>query len=279
LRVYVGSFWDQPYADEHNADLFDAEAQDLIADLKALPRHRVTRKINEFVKRTRQFKVHLMVVEHLRSQYGWTGKNKTTNKLLAGMGDQFRQIAEKNNLTLADFPNPNKFASIIKNHDIKNFQKLKPKYLNAIDIVLHQEVPRLMQLLPGENESQGAQGTASNPFANNELSDANLDPSKRWVVNQGQKKTYDNQFYGLQLKGGSASGAQVREVMMKTGLSQDTLMAIWELSDITQNGSMDNEEFALCMYLIEMVQNGNALPPTLPIRLVPPGKRKLLEFN
>merc|ERR1712198_72955 len=42
LRVFVGSFWDKPYADPHNTDLFDAEAADLISDLKALPRHRVT---------------------------------------------------------------------------------------------------------------------------------------------------------------------------------------------------------------------------------------------
>lgn len=277
LRVYVGSFWDQPYSDEHNADLFDAEAQDLIADLKALPRHRVTRKINEFVKRTRQFKVHLMVVEHLRAQYGWTGKNKTTNKLLSGMGDQFRQIAEKNNLTLADFPNPNKFASIIKNHDIKAFQKLKPKYIKAIDVVLHQEVPRLMQLLPGENETQGSMGVASNPFANTELSEANLDPTKRWVVNQGQKKEFDNKFYELRLINGSASGAQVREVMMSSGLSSDTLMAIWELSDITQNGHMDSEEFALCQWLIQYVQSGNTLPAALTVNMVPPGKRHLVQ--
>merc|ERR1719367_1291231 len=70
LRVYVGSFWDEPYSDQHNADLFDLEAEDLLADLKSLPRHRVTRKINEFVKRTRQFKVHLLVMQHLKAQFG-----------------------------------------------------------------------------------------------------------------------------------------------------------------------------------------------------------------
>ena len=32
--MYVGSFWDEEYANPHNADLFDAEAQDLISDLK-----------------------------------------------------------------------------------------------------------------------------------------------------------------------------------------------------------------------------------------------------
>lgn len=31
LRVYVGSFWDEDYQNEHNADLFDSEATDLIS--------------------------------------------------------------------------------------------------------------------------------------------------------------------------------------------------------------------------------------------------------
>merc|ERR1719499_1637230 len=279
IRVYVGSFWDNEYENAHNADLFDAEAQDLISDLKSLPRHRVTRKINEFVKRTRQFKVHLLVVEHLRSQFGWTGKNSTQQRLLNTMGDQFKKIAETHGLTLADFPNPNKFAQIIANHKINEFQKLKPKYVTAIDTVLHQEVPRLMKLLPGENETNGQGQTTSNPFANNELAEANLDPSMRWVVTGPQKAEFDNKFYSLELSNGAASGNQVRNVMMQSQLSQDALAAIWELSDVTLNGMLDNEEFALCLWLIDYVKSGNSLPPNLTRNMVPPGKRHLVEFS
>merc|ERR1712142_2009 len=74
LRVYVGSFWDNPYQNKHNEDLFDAEANDLLADLRSLPRHSATRKINEFVKRTRRLKVHLLIIDHLRKQLGFFGK-------------------------------------------------------------------------------------------------------------------------------------------------------------------------------------------------------------
>merc|ERR1719361_652003 len=203
LRVYVGSFWDKPYADEHNAELFDAEAQDLISDLKALPRHRVTRKINEFVKRTRQFKVHILIVEHLRAQFGWTGKESKQRKLLAGMEGEFRAIAEKFHLTLADFPNPKKFASLIKNHQIWDFGKLKQKVLDNMTRILEQEVPRLMELLPGEGDGkQGQSGAASNPFAEQLESEALLDPTKRWVVNSAQKSEYDNRFYSLEINQG-----------------------------------------------------------------------------
>jgi EH domain-containing protein 1 len=57
LRVYVGSFWDQPLVFEDNASLFEAEENDLMNDLRSLPRNSAMRKINELVKRTKLAKV------------------------------------------------------------------------------------------------------------------------------------------------------------------------------------------------------------------------------
>jgi len=280
LRVFVGSFWDEEYTNPHNADLFDAEAQDLISDLKSLPRHRVTRKINEFVKRTRQFKVHLFICEHLRGQFGWTGKDKKQKQLLASLrrGDEFRAIAEKHGLTLSDFPNPERFAKIVGNHDMKAFPKVKKEFMDKINMCLHNEVPRLMKLLP--NESAGTNsGDGYNPFADNEDDEAVLDPSKRWVVTSAQKAEFDNKFFNLKLNKGKASGAQIRNIMMQSNLSKNTLGSIWNLSDIAKDGYLDHEEFALCMWLIDLVKEGNSLPTYLTVNMVPVSKRHLLEFN
>jgi GTPase SAR1 family protein len=276
LRVYVGSFWDNPYEDTHNADLFDAEAEDLIADLKSLPRHRVTRKINEFVKRTRQFKVHCLILKTLKGQFGMFGKSGTQKKILATMPQQFKQIADQHGLTLADFPNPNKFTQIISNHDIKAFPKIKPKYLEGIDQVLHKEVPRMMKMLPGENDAVSGTGgkSAFNPFANSELAEASLDPTKRWVVNAAEKKSSDNEFFTMSLQKGQASGTQCRQMMMQSGLSNEVLASIWGLADITQTGSLDADEYALCKWLINYVKSGNQIPQALTINMVPPSHRK-----
>ena len=40
LRVYLGSFWDQPLMFEDNAELFELEKRDLMNDLRGLPRNR-----------------------------------------------------------------------------------------------------------------------------------------------------------------------------------------------------------------------------------------------
>ena len=44
-RVYVGSFWEKPYQNLEFARLFDAERDDLIRDLHALPRQSTVRKV------------------------------------------------------------------------------------------------------------------------------------------------------------------------------------------------------------------------------------------
>ena len=69
-RVYIGSFREDAYnrRGRENADLFDSERQDLLADLRMLPRSSVIRKINDLVKRARLVKVHAHIVAHLRAQ-------------------------------------------------------------------------------------------------------------------------------------------------------------------------------------------------------------------
>jgi len=279
LRVYVGSFWDNEYANDHNAELFDAEGADLLSDLRSLPRHSATRKINEFVKRTRRLKVHLLIIQNLRSQVGWFGKNKSQNKMLANIGSIFREIAGKNNLNLSDFPHPSKFRQQIEKFSINKFPKIKNVEISRLDHILNVEVPKLMAAMPASEENAESGITAAvNPFGDDEEEEAVVSGSQAWIVSSAMKSSYDIKFHSLELSAGKASGTQIMGTMLQSGLQRSTLKAIWELSDIDRDGKMDHEEFALCMHLIDHVQKGLKLPPTLPLRMVPPGKRKLLEF-
>jgi len=280
LRVYVGSFWDKDYSNAHNEELFDAEGADLLSDLRSLPRHSATRKINEFVKRTRRLKVHLLIIKHLRSQFGWFGKTKTQTKVLANLGAMFREIAQKNNLNLTDFPHPNKFRTQIEKFPINKFPKIKKNEIPAINKILSEEVPKLMEVMQTSDDCIEEAGAAHNPFAGTgEEKDAAVSGSQGWIVNSVMKASYDIKFHSLELNGGKASGMQVMSTMLQSGLQRDTLKAVWDLADIDRDGKMDHEEFALCLYLIDHVKKGLKLPPTLPVRMVPPGKRKLLEFS
>ena len=58
-RVYIGSFWDQPFLYSENRALFEAECSDLIRDLQKLPDNTALRKINDIIKRARLAKVKI----------------------------------------------------------------------------------------------------------------------------------------------------------------------------------------------------------------------------
>jgi EH domain-containing protein 3/EH domain-containing protein 1 len=200
--------------------------------------------------------------------------------MLNNLRIEFREIAKEHGLNLNDFPNPDKFKVLIEKFEIAKFPKFKEKWAGGVDHVLNEEIPALMRSLPSNVSSgEGDDQKDSNPFASEMDAEADMDVSAKWAIDGTDKSKYDTKFYALALQAGKASGAQIMNVMMQSGMTKDVLRKIWELSDIDQDGKMDHEEFALCMYLIDMVKGGMKLPPTLPINLIPPAKRKFVEFE
>jgi GTPase SAR1 family protein len=86
LRVYVGSFWDQPLTFESNAALFEKEESDLMTDFRHLPRNSAVRKINELVKRIRLAIVHAHLIGYLKAQMPtMMGKASKQKELIADL--------------------------------------------------------------------------------------------------------------------------------------------------------------------------------------------------
>ncbi|CAM9837858.1 unnamed protein product, partial [Sphacelaria rigidula] len=149
LRVYVGSFWDEPLMYDDNAALFDMEERDLMNDLRELPRNSAVRKINELVKRCRLAKVHAYIIGYLRSQMpSMMGKEKVQKKLTAELGTVFRSVMKQHNLAPGDFPDLEPFRAKLQDTNFTRFPKLKPKMLEDLDEMLSVDIPRLMEMLP-----------------------------------------------------------------------------------------------------------------------------------
>ena len=128
LRVYLGSFWDQPLHEKGmgNKDLFEAEETDLLSDLRSLPRNSAVRKINELVKRARLAKVHALIMSHLRDQMPnlW-GHEAAQEKLMKNLAKEFEKVQRNNHLPPGDFPHPARFREVLKNFKLKEFPALK----------------------------------------------------------------------------------------------------------------------------------------------------------
>jgi len=130
-----------------------------------------------------------------------------------------------------------------------------------MELVLTIDLPQLMKYIQppkGVNE-------VTNPFADS-----------GWDIKADAKSTYDEIFTSLGPKNGKIAGAIARDTLMNTGIETTYLRKIWELSDFEKDGQLDSDEFALALYLTEVVKMGKKIPDELPPSLIPPSKRKLL---
>ena len=270
LRVYISSFWNEPYYDTTNQDLFMSEQADLLNDLQNLPRNSAVRKVNELVKRTRLAKAHAYVVGHLRDQMPAVfGKDAKKQELINNLGEEFKKVMRLYRIPPGDFPEIEKMKTHLQDYDFKIFPKLDLKMMDKLEQVLTRELPKLMQVIsPSKNPDQDL----NNPFADNSLKE---DPKNKWKVPKNAREKFAAMFGGLPLQDGLLPGVEARNVFISSGLDQDALRDIWGLSDFEKRGKLDQEEFILAMYLIHMVKKGQmkSVPTVLPPELVPPSKR------
>mmetsp|Transcript_11752 Transcript_11752/g.21123 ORF Transcript_11752/g.21123 Transcript_11752/m.21123 type:complete len:544 (-) Transcript_11752:1029-2660(-) len=150
-KVYVGSFNSEAPINEkvnpYGKPLFEAEQKQLLSDLYDIPQRSCDRKINEFVKRVRAVKIHILLVNHLRKQMpSFLGKEKAQKKLLEDIVNQFRQVQREHHLPVGDFPDPTRFRDILQSFDLDNFPKLHKAQIQSIDDVLSKDIPALVKM-------------------------------------------------------------------------------------------------------------------------------------
>eukprot|EP00189_Rhodosorus_marinus_P001810 CAMPEP_0113968812 /NCGR_PEP_ID=MMETSP0011_2-20120614/9791_1 /TAXON_ID=101924 /ORGANISM="Rhodosorus marinus" /LENGTH=655 /DNA_ID=CAMNT_0000982043 /DNA_START=339 /DNA_END=2307 /DNA_ORIENTATION=- /assembly_acc=CAM_ASM_000156 len=347
IRVFLGSFWDQPLAltGKTNEKLFAAEKEDLISDLRGLPHNAALRRVNELVKRARLAKVHALLISHLRSSmpYLW-GHEKKQKKLVGRLDQEYRKVSKLHDLAPGDFPSMDKFRAGLERFEISEFPSLSQRLVDVCDVALTRDVPNLILRIQGLEEKQEGQGQGSRlnpptPKAPHEYSspnprpldnmaspatnffDGDVSPMKSasrqlthdgdleeevatwniqestenpfsdgfehdsgfevgqddWVVSVADKTKWTNSFYELGPSGHppTVTGQQVRPIMVDSGLPTQALRKIWDLVDISGRGALDDEEFALAMYVISdaKVNGVESIPDELPRSFLPPSKR------
>lgn len=99
-----------------------------------------------------------------------------------------------------------------------------------------------------------------------------------WAVTVEEKKQYSKIFKAWDTeKKGTLSGDKAKEIFSQSGLPQNVLMQIWNLSDPNNQGKLNVDEFSVAMHLIYRKLNGYNVPETLPAELVPPSHRDLTD--
>lgn len=286
-RVYIGSFWDQPLRFDVNRRLFEAEEQDLFADLQSLPRNAALRKLNDLIKRARLAKVHAYIISSLKrdmpSVFGKEGKKKALIKDLDAL---YSQLQREHQISPGDFPDLTKMQETLANMDFTKFRALDPKLLERVDKMLADDIAKLMAMVPLEEQMSREQGCdkieggafsgvmdGNTPFMFKGGEGVNAGQGEtEWVVAKERYK-YDSLFDSLNPIDGKVTGASAKGEMIKSKLPNNVLGKIWKLSDVDRDGMLDSDEFALAMHLMNIKLDGNDLPAELPTHLVPPSKR------
>ncbi|KXZ52131.1 hypothetical protein GPECTOR_10g760 [Gonium pectorale] len=140
-KVYVGSFNSEAPINErvnpYGKPLFEAEQKQLLADLYEIPQRSTDRKINEFVKRVRAAKIHILLIGHLRKQMpSMFGKEKAQKKLMDDIISNFEEVQREYHLPRGDFPDPGRFR------DIPGVTK---SMMQAMEDVLSVDIPNLVK--------------------------------------------------------------------------------------------------------------------------------------
>ncbi|KAK6154449.1 hypothetical protein DH2020_008697 [Rehmannia glutinosa] len=125
---------------------FEKEQDDLLSDLKDIPKKACDRRINEFVKRARAAKIHAYIISHLRNEMpAMIGKAKTQQRLIDNLDDEFAKVQREHHLPAGDFPNADQFREKLSGYSIDKFERLKPKMIQSVDDMLGYDIPQLLK--------------------------------------------------------------------------------------------------------------------------------------
>ncbi|XP_027210271.1 EH domain-containing protein 1 [Penaeus vannamei] len=285
-RVYVGSFWNQPLRYDINRSLFEAEEQDLFADLQSLPRNAALRKLNDLIKRARLAKVHAYIISELKKEMpSMFGRESKKKELIKNLGTIYEKIQREHQISPGDFPEIKRMQDQLQHHDFTKFNLIKPRLLEAVDKMLAEDIARLMAMIPVEEATSNKEAAIIRGGAfDGVMNDNTVFGYKRgegidagsgepeWIVAKDRYK-YDQLFDSLNPIDGKITGSAAKSEMVKSKLPNSVLGKVWKLSDIDKDGMLDADEFALAMHLINIKLDDHDLPSDLPDHLVPPSKR------
>lgn len=276
-RVYIGSFWDEPLQNDAQRKLFESEENDLYTCLAQLPRSAAVRKLNDLIKRARLAKVLAYVLVHLRNKMpSFMGKSKEQQKLIANLEGVYHEIIKEKNLAAGDFPDPAKMKDKLEKLDFTKFAKLDKKRLEALETMLSDDVPRLLQMIPDEaaaaSEADMAQiGAQASPFAVMKIGGANENTvyQNQWLVPPNVDE-YAAEFSAIGPNAqGKITGQQSKAKLMQSKLPSTVLHKVWTLADVDKDGALSLPEFALAMHFVKMRLDGQDLPASLPENMIP----------
>ncbi|KAL5257074.1 hypothetical protein ACHWQZ_G012111 [Mnemiopsis leidyi] len=271
-RVYIGSFWDQPYTNDENRKLFEMEEEDLFKDIQSVPRNAIIRKLNDLIKRSRLAKTHAYIIAHLKNEMPAVfGKEAKQKQLINNLPAIFLQIQRATGLPAGDFPNVQEFSESLKKCDFSKFKPMNQGLIDALDKMISTELPRLMAQVPQDQEvfhedyMRNLNKREGGALYNEDTTPFGVGTTLDILNAPVPVNDYQYEFEQLGPGAdGKINGTQAKGPMQDSKLPNSTLKRIWALGDIDKDGKLDIREFAIVKHLVKLKLDGHELPVEVP---------------
>ncbi|CAH1987332.1 unnamed protein product [Acanthoscelides obtectus] len=120
VRVYIGSFWDEPlrkrFRFDINRRLFEDETQDLFKDLQSLPKNSALRKLNDLIKRARLAKVHAYIISEIKKDMPMFNKESKKKEIIKNLGQLYEKLQKEHSISMGDFPELTKMQEALSRY-------------------------------------------------------------------------------------------------------------------------------------------------------------------
>ena len=134
IRVYISSFWDQPFEQNFFESLFTSEQMELFTDISHLPANNLLRKINDLIRRAKESKALALLLSYLQSESNvWMGKVEKQEQLIKEMPEIFEKVKNQNHLPTSDFPSIDHFTKVISKMAFNKLPRYDSRKIDALD--------------------------------------------------------------------------------------------------------------------------------------------------
>ncbi|ESL08477.1 sarcoplasmic reticulum glycoprotein [Trypanosoma rangeli SC58] len=131
-RVYISSFWDQPYKKGTDHNLFTDEKSDLLYDLtEVVPLQSLDRRVTSVMQRAKLALIFALVCATYKSRMPWLmGKDKARAGFLANLPQIVEDLSNTYRLGVTDFPTRDEmtaFLSKVRTDEFYDMNRLRKK--------------------------------------------------------------------------------------------------------------------------------------------------------
>jgi len=168
VRVYTGSYWDEPLKNSDFEDMFQGDEWLLMEELMTLSSVSAERRVNDMVKRIRLVKVHLCILGYIREQVPWLSltRRRARQTLLNNLDQVFETVCKRHDLAAGDMPEINEFRKALG--AFPDFSELPPldiAAINQLDELIDVDVPNIMKRSQSRAQQQRARNKSSMPHS------------------------------------------------------------------------------------------------------------------